>query len=55
MTTFKPNDKVTYQKTKRERGSATVKSASTAKKGHYYIETETEGTLLVPADELESA
>jgi len=51
---FKQGDVVTYQKSKKERGNATIKSASTGpKKNHFYIATEKEGTILVPAGELE--
>jgi hypothetical protein len=50
---FKIGDKVTYQKNKRERGNAVISSASVAKKNHFYIKTEKEGTIMVPAGELE--
>lgn len=53
MCDFKQGDKVTYQKTKRERGKAVVSRASTAPGNRVYIVTETEGTLLVSASELE--
>lgn len=43
---------VSYQKNKRERGNAVIQRKSTAKANHYYIVTETEGTLLVPEYEL---
>ncbi len=52
---FKVGDKVTYQKSKRERGNAVISSASTAKKNHFYLKTEKEGTIMVPAGELELA
>lgn len=52
---FKTGDKVTYQKSKKERGNAVISSASTAKKNHFYIKTEKEGTIMVPAGELELA
>ncbi len=53
---FSAGDPVTYdlQPNKRNspRGNAVFKSVSTAKKNHAYIETETEGTILVPISEL---
>jgi hypothetical protein len=50
---FKIGDKVTYQKSKRERGNAIISGVSAAKKNHFYIKTEKEGTIMVPAGELE--
>jgi hypothetical protein len=50
---FKVGDKVTYQKSKKERGNAVISSASAAKKNHFYIKTEKEGTIMVPVGELE--
>jgi len=49
---FEPGTKVSYQMNKRERGTAVVKSLSTAKRDHAYIITEREGTILVPLGEL---
>lgn len=53
---FNPGDKVTYslQPNKRlsPKGNAVFKSISSAKKNHAYIETETQGTILVPLSEL---
>ena len=57
---FEAKTPVTYQKTKTERGNAIVtlngrrESAgpSATKRNHFYIITETEGTILVPAGEL---
>lgn len=40
-----PGTEVTYQKNKKERGNAKIKMASKAKKDHYYIDTEHEGTI----------
>jgi hypothetical protein len=50
---FKVGDKVTYQKSKRERGNAVISSISAAKKNHFYLKTEKEGTIMVPRGELE--
>jgi hypothetical protein len=50
---FKVGDKVTYQKNKRERGNAVISSISAAKKNHFYLKTEKEGTIMVPGGELE--
>lgn len=51
---FTAGTKVTYQLNKTIRGNAVISSKSTAKRTpHYYILTETEGTILVPATELE--
>lgn len=50
-----PGTKVTYDRTKKERGEAVVVSKSTAKKNHYYIKDTKNGkTLLVPHHELEA-
>jgi hypothetical protein len=52
---FKVGDKVTYQKSKRERGNAVISSVSATKKNHFYLKTEKEGTIMVPGGELELA
>ncbi len=52
---FKPNDAVTYQLNKTTRGNAVIKMASAAKRNHFYIVTETQGTILVPVSELVAA
>ena len=49
---FEAKTPVTYQKTKTERGNAIVAGPSATKRNHFYIITETEGTILVPAGEL---
>jgi hypothetical protein len=49
---FQPGHKVTYQFNKKTRGNAVIKTISSAKKDHAYIETEKQGTLLVPFKEL---
>lgn len=49
-----PGTKVTYDRTKKERGEAVVVSKSTAKKNHYYVkDTKNGNTVLVPHHELE--
>lgn len=49
-----PGTKVTYDRTKKERGEAVVVSKSTTKKNHYYVKDTKNGNIvLVPHHELE--
>ena len=51
---FKVGDRVTYNTYKKnQRGKAVITRVSTAKKNHFYINTDKEGTIMVPMDELE--